>query len=182
MKPKFSSFHGSQEIKDKYMARVKDHMVADEIIKGTGFDSEDNRGCAVGCTLHNYSHFAYEEELGIPFTIAILEDNIFESLSHENSKSFPLEFLDAVNVGSDLSFVYNKMQIFNLQILREKIKGDCNKKNCDYLISLHQKTIDGIKTEEHSWRKIYNRAYLSYLSYRAEKNREYFIKIIRETK
>lgn len=88
MRPKFNAFHGSQEIKDKYIVRMKAHMEADELIQGTGFSN--GKGCAVGCTLNHYSHFQYEEELSIPFTIAILEDNIFEALNKENSKYFPL--------------------------------------------------------------------------------------------
>jgi len=107
MKPVFKAFHGDPEIKAKYIARMKAHMDADELIQGSGFN--DGKGCAVGCTLDKYSHIAYEEELGIPFTIAIIEDNIFEALSKKNSQSFPLEFLEAVTVGIDLSLVYNQL-------------------------------------------------------------------------
>src|ERR1700677_1347171 len=106
MEQKLIAFHGSQEIKDKYLMRVKTHQLADEIIQGTGFDKESNKGCAVGCTLDNYSHAAYEKELGIPTILALAEDDIFEKLSVEESKTFPFEFLSAINVGADLELVY----------------------------------------------------------------------------
>ncbi len=32
MRPKFSAYHGKQEVKDKYIARMKLHMEADELI------------------------------------------------------------------------------------------------------------------------------------------------------
>ena len=168
MKPKFSAFHGDQKIKDKYVARMKAHIEADELIQGTGYSGV--KGCAVGCTLNKYSHFAYEEELGIPFTIAILEDDIFESLSVENSKSFPLEFLEAVPVGADLSLVYNKMEIFDIEYVMSKIIMDSDKQICSDLILLHKNVIDGIEIEEHSWGKIKDRSYRSYRSDLADRS------------
>jgi hypothetical protein len=41
---KLIAFHGSQEIKDKYIARVKAHQEADQIIKGQYW--ENGKGCA----------------------------------------------------------------------------------------------------------------------------------------
>lgn len=38
--------------------------------------------------------------------LAIVEDNLFEKLSVEASKSFPLEFLEAIPVGVSLGNVY----------------------------------------------------------------------------
>ena len=99
------AFHGQQAIKDKYIARVKAHCAADEIVAGLGFDPEANKGCAVGCTLNNYSHKAYETELGIPAMIAYLEDSIFEGLPKWARLDFPLEFLDAITPGADLKLV-----------------------------------------------------------------------------
>lgn len=44
------AFHGKQSIKDEYLARVRAHKAADEIIKGVYW--EKGKGCAVGCTVH----------------------------------------------------------------------------------------------------------------------------------
>ena len=58
------AFHNNPAIKEKYLARVRAHAAADEIIKGQYW--QNGRGCAVGCTIHSSSHKAYEDELGIP--------------------------------------------------------------------------------------------------------------------
>jgi hypothetical protein len=70
------SFHGKQEIKDKYLNRVIKHRELDNIIQGIGW--ENGKGCAVGCTLENYNHSRYPMELGLPEWLARLEDKIFE--------------------------------------------------------------------------------------------------------
>ena len=54
----------NQKTKNKYIARVKAHAEADEIVKGTYW--EYGKGCAVGCTIHSSDHDSYEKELGIP--------------------------------------------------------------------------------------------------------------------
>jgi hypothetical protein len=106
------AFHGKQEIKDKYIARVKSHYKADEIIKGKYW--ENGKGCAIGCTIHGSSHSAYEKELGISRIIARLEDGIFQALPNDVAKKFPLRFLNAIKVGADLSGVFNKFMYWLL--------------------------------------------------------------------
>ena len=101
------AFHGDPAIKEKYLARLKAHHEADEIIQGTGW--ENGRGCAVGCTLNNYSHVAYETELGLPQWLAYLEDRIFEWLPAVKAKQFAVDFLNAVPVGADVSEVRFKL-------------------------------------------------------------------------
>src|SRR5262249_46458342 len=64
--------------------------------------------------LHNYSHRAYETELGIPATIAHLEDAIFEGLSNGKAKAFPARFLNAIKPGADLSLVTAKFMVWML--------------------------------------------------------------------
>ena len=105
-KQKLIAFHGDEKIKRKYLARVKSHRDADEIIKGQYW--QEGRGCAVGCTLHSKNHSAYEDELGIPMVLARLEDRIFEGMSNETAKDFPIRFLESIQVGADLSMVTYK--------------------------------------------------------------------------
>ncbi len=112
------SFHNDIAIKEKYINRVKAHQKADEIIKGIYW--EDGKGCAVGCTIHAANHDAYELELGIPQTLARLEDGIFESLPNDRAKIWPAEFLSSIKVGSDLSNVWPKFAIW---LLVDEIHG-----------------------------------------------------------
>src|ERR1700744_573862 len=106
------SFHGDPEIKEKYLARLRAHRLADQIIQGA--TGQNGKGCAVWCTLDKYAHAPYETELGIPRILARLEDRIFEGLSVEESKDFPINFLSAIPVGKDLSNIYKKFFIWML--------------------------------------------------------------------
>ena len=109
---KLIAFHGKQETKDFYIARIRAHRLADELIHGTGW--ENGKGCAVGCTLHKYDHAAYEVELGIPRILARLEDGIFESLSNGKSQEWPERFLGAIQPSADLSMVWPQFAVWML--------------------------------------------------------------------
>lgn len=112
------AFHGSSEIKNKYLERVKEHQRLDEIVKGVYFrDGKpgERRMCGVGCTVHSGDHTAYERELGIPQWIARLEDTIFENLPDERAKRWPYEILDAINVGADLQKIRIPFIVFLME-------------------------------------------------------------------
>lgn len=100
---KLLAFHGDKKIKAKYQRRLTQHHKMDQIIQGTGYNKELNRGCAVGCTLNKYDHKAYETELGVPQSLARLEDRIFENLQEEEAPDFAVNFLKSIPVGADLS-------------------------------------------------------------------------------
>jgi hypothetical protein len=97
------AFHGDPAVKEKYIARVRAHRLADDIVRGIGW--KEGRGCAVGCTLEAYEHERYEPELGIPQALARLEDAIFEGVHWKSAPRWPEEFLQAIPVGADLSRV-----------------------------------------------------------------------------
>ena len=111
------AFHGDPAIKEKYLARVRAHRAADELVRGTGWSEKGGRvrACAVGCTLDKYDHASYETELGIPIRLAFLEDRIFERLPTEDDwKPWPEAFLDAIPVGADLRAVWAKFSVWKL--------------------------------------------------------------------
>src|SRR5205085_6017374 len=100
------AFHGKVGIKRKYLARVRAHRKADELIKGTYW--ENGKGCAVGCTVHSSRHENYETELGIPRSLARIEDGIFEGLANGEAKLWPEKFLSVIKTGADLSGVTDR--------------------------------------------------------------------------
>ena len=106
------AFHGKATAKEKYLSRVRQHRKADELIKGLYW--QGGKGCAVGCTVHSSDHSAYERELGIPETLARLEDAIFESLPNDEALAWPEAFLDAPEVGADLSMVWPRFALWLL--------------------------------------------------------------------
>jgi hypothetical protein len=115
------AFHDDSEIKEKYLARVRSHRAADELIRGEGWDG--HRGCAIGCTLEAYDHSRYPIELGIPEQLAYLEDWLFERLPVDDSNwtrpgvvamAWPELVLSSIHVGSDLSRVWPEFAIWLL--------------------------------------------------------------------
>ena len=106
------AFHGNPAIKATYLARVRAHREADELIHGTYW--EDGKGCAVGCTIHGSDHSDYERKLGVPTILAYLEDRLFESLPAEAAQQWPAAFLEAIPVGADLSLVWPKFAVWLL--------------------------------------------------------------------
>jgi hypothetical protein len=98
------AFHNDPAIKALYLARVRAHRAADEIVHG--YYWENGHGCGVGCTIHGSSHAAYEADLGIPRILARLEDSIFEALDSPDDTMWPEQFLDAIPVGAILSMVW----------------------------------------------------------------------------
>jgi len=133
------SFHGFETVKQLYLNRLRDHYNADEIIQFSFWNN--GKGCAVGCTIHPTDQIyyklpmevykQYEKELGIPRILALLKDSIFEGLPNEESKEWPIKFLESIKVGSDLSSVWNK---FSNWIMKDETKRRIallNKKHAD---------------------------------------------------
>jgi len=111
------AFFNDPEIKAKYVNRVHEHILADNLVRGA--TGEDGKGCAVWCTLNAYKHSAYEDELGIPEWLAYLEDILFERMNIEKTKTWPLYFLESINVGSDL----DKIKVpFLIMVLKRNLK------------------------------------------------------------
>jgi hypothetical protein len=97
------AYHGKPDAKAAILAQLRAHAAADELIKGKYW--EDGKGCAVGCTIHSGEHAEYEPRFGIPQTLARLEDSIFEGLPNGEAKRWPVDFMESIPVGADLSLV-----------------------------------------------------------------------------
>ena len=111
------AFHGQAAIKEKYVNRIRAHMAADTLIRGVGW--EDGKGCAVGCTLETYDHSRYPVELGVPEWLARVEDKVFENMSIEKSRTWPLDFLSAIEPGADLERIKG---LFLIVILKSALE------------------------------------------------------------
>jgi hypothetical protein len=106
MIPQLRTFHGDKKIKAEYIARVKDHVQAGEIIQGH-YRLGDYRD-AINATVHSSSHMDYETKLGIPFVVARIEDRVFEALPSPDFKEFPVKFLEIIPVGISLKMASYK--------------------------------------------------------------------------
>ena len=115
--------------KKQFVKEIKAHQKADNFLKGT-YD-EGQKGCAVGCSLKSVAklkgiklsfnnHKEYENHLGIPEWLAKLEDTIFEGVSLERSKVWPVEFAESISEGADL----NQVKVpFIVYLMEENLKS-----------------------------------------------------------
>jgi hypothetical protein len=158
------AFHGKQSIKVKYINRVIRHKNADAIIQGYGY-FKDGKGCAVGCTIHGDNHFAYETELGIPATIAYLEDRIFEGLPVKEAKRWPLQFLRSIKPGADLSKVWPKFAVWLLTDVKAGViqypHFTDSKRSIQNVADLYLRLVDGYTVTKTEWRNAASAAYAS---------------------
>jgi hypothetical protein len=100
------AYHANEAEKTAILAQLQAHHDADEIVQGQYW--EHGKGCAVACTIHGSDHAEYEPRFGIPRILARLEDRIFEGLTNEKAKLWPMRFMGAIRPGADLSGVWPK--------------------------------------------------------------------------
>ncbi len=115
-------YHGDAALKARFSAHVERHRREDAVMRGTYGEmvSGQWRGCAVGCSLRSLdeidgkphrlegygNHAELSKRLGIPLTLAYLEDRIFEGLPKAEAMLWPTLFAKAIPVGADLSLVW----------------------------------------------------------------------------
>ena len=142
--------------KEEFITEIKKHQQLDNFIRGFYF--EESKGCAVGCSiesirvlknldnLEHSNHSLYEEYLGIPGWLAHLEDKIFEMLSIDKSKEWPLEFSEAINTGSNLDQIKIPFLVYLLEQsinnLEQQSKTEIVKKS----IEVSKQTITALKS------------------------------------
>ena len=91
---------------DKLRQEVAAHVAADSIVQGTYWDSENKRGCFIGCLAKNDDPAINEVTYGLPVMVQRIAENIFEALPADEAKAFFAALPDAVSCdGKDLSKV-----------------------------------------------------------------------------
>ena len=91
---------------DKLRQEVAAHVAADSIVQGTYWDTEDNKGCFIGCLARGADPAINETAYGLPMMVQRIAENIFESLLADEAKAFFAALPDAVRCdGKDLSKV-----------------------------------------------------------------------------
>ena len=106
------AFIGTAITREQLLASLHAHHAAYRIVRGAYWQGNgDGRGCAVGCSLHDFypgretSHSLYPTAFGVPEILAHLEDRIFEGLPEHKARDWPLQFAYAIHEGADLSRV-----------------------------------------------------------------------------
>ena len=164
------SFVDCKVSKEELLNSLQKHAQGYRIKKEWGYFLE-GKGCAVGCTIADFCgfeiykndfdmrscipdiHEQYETLFGIPRYLARLEDCLFENMPKNRSLTFPIEFIDSINVGSDLSGVGKKFLSYiygeycsdgfldsEEGMIRYYLRNINNKENPD---QLWEKTVNG---------------------------------------
>jgi hypothetical protein len=167
---KLIAYHGKQAVKDEYLARVRAHREADQLVKGHYW--QNGKGCAVGCTIHGSQHRKYEDALGIPRQLAYLEDRLFEALPDERSMVWPEEFLQAIEPGADLTGVVDR---FLHWLLVDPVDGvikfaktDEQRAAITYVAELYVRKMAGVTVTSEEWQAAREKAWsVRYAAYAA---------------
>lgn len=136
-----TAFHGQQSVKDAFLATIRSNIDDGRLVHGL------EGGSSTACTVGQYAFKLYESELGIPEVLARIEDRIFDGLRGEQALAWPVEFLEAIEPGSDLSQVADR---FFLRLLIDPVHGapsEVGDKVCDLLY----RSISGTPPDQKEW-------------------------------
>lgn len=82
------------------------HVATDSIVQGIYWDTENKRGCFIGCFAHDDDPAINEATYGLPVMLQRIAENIFEALPAAEAKAFFAALPDAVACdGKDLTKV-----------------------------------------------------------------------------
>lgn len=114
--------------KPELLAVLHEHAKQDRFRQDYGYwvqgRTGEFKGDAVGCSIEHWTfdrnlntfnpdqggiHEQYENLFGIPAYLAWWEDRLFEEMSPARSREWPIQFIEAINVGADLSRVHRSM-------------------------------------------------------------------------
>lgn len=130
-------------LKERVLTKLRAHYDADEIIQGIYW--KEGKGCAVGCILHDLNkkennHELFESALGIPEKLAYLIDRIFEGLPNKEAKIFPINIMQSISVGKDLSMIWPHFAIWLLNDV-SKCATKPEKMIVNSIVNLYQRTL-----------------------------------------
>lgn len=150
------AYHGDPAVKEKYLARVRAHRVADQLVQGNGYWN-GGKGCVVDCTIHGDSYKAYETELGIPVCIAWLQARLFEALPEADARVWPEKFLAAITEGADLGGVLDRwlhwLLVDPVDGVIRLAKTDRTRDAVAAVAGLYERKIEGKEVSREDWKK-----------------------------
>jgi len=158
-----TAYHGDSALKEKFVAEMKWHREQDMILQGAAGEGEglEWKGCCIACGVHSmsriegkeyeaYNHKLWETLIGVPMWMAHLCESIFEGLTEEESKEFPIQFAESVQCGTGLDSLRPAFSIFVLESIRENARDD-GKAAIDQVISLWRRIGSGEEVSEEEW-------------------------------
>jgi hypothetical protein len=130
---------------DVVRARIAAHRAADEIVQGSGWDN--GKGCAIGCSLDEYSHAEYVRVVGGDLRFAALVDNIHETLPLALALDWPGRVAASVRPGADLTLVPDRWFAWQMRDLAPIDEGG----HCATMAALYDRRLAGDEPAESEW-------------------------------
>ena len=112
------TYHNDAALKSAFLGEIGKHEALDALVKGSyGRMNGHFKGCAIGCSHYSLQvlqgktpraaavaaekgdHASVAKDLGWPLWLAYLEDNLFERLPDDLSKTWPRRLAEAIPVG-----------------------------------------------------------------------------------
>jgi phosphoribosyl 1,2-cyclic phosphodiesterase len=145
------AFHGLETERQEAIAKMKRHIAADELLQGWGYWI-DGKGCMLGCLteVSENTHTHLEEMYNIPKSIGRLCDGMFEVLPKEEAVQLPLQVLEAIKSGADLTHIASHFVVFVLQDVKQYAKAD-GVAAIDTCIALYERRINNDEPTAEEW-------------------------------
>ena len=148
------TFNNNPELKKELIETLKHHRELDAYIQGQWLDVNSGkiegngfRGCFYGCTMQTAEEpiLKFSEKYFIDLGIVSISEKIFEGLPIDQAKLFPLDLMQAVQVGVDLNIIKSK---WNTILLTDQLrfvgKGSEQEKAINLVISLFDRPFNEI--------------------------------------
>ena len=155
---KLVAYFGDKKVKAKYLSRIREHRRLDHLTQGIGWEANGTtKGCAIGCCFNKYDHSLGPVEIGVPTVLMYLEDSIFEGLPRADALKWPMQFLQAIEPGADLSLVWPRFAVWLLTDEKRGVirfageRGDV-RDSIERVAGLWQRVIDGQLVESAEFR------------------------------
>jgi len=159
------AFHNNPDMKAALLTRIRAHRAADWRLLDP-YDETD-RSSVVSCSVHEpdasaicqvvgSGHANFEQLFDIPEQLAYLEDRLFGCLERRDADAWPERFIEAVQIGSDLSGVWDR---FCLWVLTDRdfgvlqFAGDADA-TLQTVSGLYQRAVDGNEPSRREWVKV----------------------------
>lgn len=163
------AFLGDSSVKSQYIKQIKKQIRSGEVLRGHYPAWNGNSGTPVGCTIQCSvnTHKQFEQQLGIPESLAYLEDEIFQGLPDQRAATWPRDFLEAIPVGADLSKVWH---YFAAWLIRDsglvtQLPYSASWKSCSIVLPLHFRAATGQSPALQEWMRASRLAYNASQSY-----------------
>ena len=152
------AFIDAEVSKEELLETLAWHRVEGWIVQGWYY-WQGGRGCAVGCTLHEYapgeeeSHALYEDLFGIPWSLAYLEDAIFEGLDVGSARAWPERFVGAIPEGADLAGMADRLALWILGGEDGPMARWCDREYLQPTLDLYRQLLAGVPPRVGRWRE-----------------------------